>query len=188
MTAAAPLTTPVEEHPMSEKPKKETTKPKAKTKKAREAKPAKLSAVSAAARALAEEGKAMTCPELIDAMAAKGYWKSPGGKTPAATLYSAILREITTKGKESRFTKAERGKFAATGVATTAPEPTPPAPEAPPAAEEPAKAEPEAKQTEPEPEKAERPEPAPEPKKGKQPAARSKGKPGPKSLQKLFKI
>jgi len=45
-------------------------------------------------------------------MAAKGYWTSPGGKTPAATLYSAILREITTKAKESRFVKSERGKFA----------------------------------------------------------------------------
>jgi hypothetical protein len=170
---------------MSEK-KKETAKPKAKTKKAREAKPAKLSAVSAAARVLAEEGKAMTCPELIEAMAAKGYWKSPGGKTPAATLYSAILREITTKGKESRFKKAERGKFTATGVATTAPEGTPSAPEAPPATEQPVKAEPEAKQTEPEPEKTDKP--ASEPDKAKQPAAASKGKPGPKSLQKLFKI
>lgn len=49
---------------------------------------------------------------MIAAMAEKGYWVSPGGKTPAATLYSAILREITTKGKESRFEKTERGKFA----------------------------------------------------------------------------
>jgi hypothetical protein len=45
-------------------------------------------------------------------MAKKGYWTSPGGKTPAATLYSAILREISTKGKDARFTKTERGKFA----------------------------------------------------------------------------
>jgi hypothetical protein len=49
---------------------------------------------------------------LIDAMAAKGYWTSPNGKTPSATLYAAILREITTKARESRFTKTERGKFA----------------------------------------------------------------------------
>jgi hypothetical protein len=34
-----------------------------------------------------------------------------GGATPAATLYSAILREIKAKGKESRFVKTERGKF-----------------------------------------------------------------------------
>lgn len=43
----------------------------------------------------------------------QGLWTSPGGKTPHATLYSAILREITAKGDESRFMKTERGKFAA---------------------------------------------------------------------------
>ena len=32
---------------------------------------------------------------MIDAMTTKGLWTSPGGKTPHATLYSAILREIT---------------------------------------------------------------------------------------------
>jgi hypothetical protein len=53
----------------------------------------------------------MTCPEMIEQMAAKGYWTSPGGATPAATLYSAVLREIKSKGKESRFVKTERGKF-----------------------------------------------------------------------------
>ena len=53
----------------------------------------------------------MTCQELIGAIAAKEYWTSPGGKTPSATLYSAVLREIATKGDQARFTKAERGKF-----------------------------------------------------------------------------
>ncbi len=57
----------------------------------------------------------MTTKEMIDAMGAKGLWKSPGGKTPDRTLYSAILREIITKGKESRFVKTERGRFTATG-------------------------------------------------------------------------
>ncbi len=76
------------------------------------AKAKKLSALDAAARVLGESGQAMTCKELIEAMAAKGYWTSPAGKTPHATLYAAILREITTKAKESRFTKTERGKFA----------------------------------------------------------------------------
>jgi hypothetical protein len=74
----------------------------------------KLSALDAAAKVLAEVGQAMSCQELIGAMAAKGYWTSPGGKTPHATLYSAILREITTKGTASRFVKAERGKFTLT--------------------------------------------------------------------------
>ena len=44
-------------------------------------------------------------------MAARGYWTSPGGKTPAATLYSALLKETRTKGTQSRFTKTGRGKF-----------------------------------------------------------------------------
>jgi hypothetical protein len=76
------------------------------------AKAKKLGCLDAAAKVLSENGQAMNCKEMIDAMAAKGYWTSPGGKTPHATLYSAILREITTKAKESRFTKSERGKFA----------------------------------------------------------------------------
>ena len=76
------------------------------------AKAKKISAVEASVQALAEAGQALTCQEMIAAMAAKDYWTSPGGKTPHATLYSAILREIATKGADSRFVKAERGKFA----------------------------------------------------------------------------
>jgi hypothetical protein len=78
----------------------------------------KLSALDAAAKVLGETGGPMGCKELIGAMAAKGYWSSPGGKTPDATLYSAILREITTRGDASRFRKAGPGKFVqATAVA-----------------------------------------------------------------------
>jgi hypothetical protein len=72
----------------------------------------KLSALGAAAKVLGEAGAPMGCKELIAAMAAKGYWTSPGGKTPDATLYAAILREINAKGEQARFVKAERGKFA----------------------------------------------------------------------------
>jgi hypothetical protein len=72
----------------------------------------KLSGLDAAAKVLAESGEPMTSKEMIDAMAAKGYWTSPGGKTPHATLYSAILRELQIKGAESRFVKTERGRFA----------------------------------------------------------------------------
>src|SRR5262245_56488922 len=57
----------------------------------------KVSALDAAAKILAEEGRPMSCQEMIGAMAAKGYWTSPGGKTPEATLYSAMLRELATK-------------------------------------------------------------------------------------------
>ena len=59
----------------------------------------KMSALDAAAKVLAEAKEPMTTKEMIERMAAKGYWKSPGGKTPHATLYSAILREIQQKGK-----------------------------------------------------------------------------------------
>jgi hypothetical protein len=44
-------------------------------------------------------------------MSAKGYWTSPGGQTPHATLYAAILREINVKGPEARFAKTDRGRF-----------------------------------------------------------------------------
>ena len=75
-----------------------------------------LSCLNAAAKVLAEKGEPMTCKEMIEAMATKGYWTTPGGKTPHATLYSSIAREIRDKGKDSRFKKSERGKFASTGV------------------------------------------------------------------------
>ena len=71
----------------------------------------KLSALDAAAKVLAETGQPMACKEMIEAMAQKGYWSSPGGKTPASTLYSGITKEIATKGKESRFQKTDRGRF-----------------------------------------------------------------------------
>ncbi len=88
------------------------------TKKAKTAgngKPKKLSALDAAAQVLAASKETMNAKEMIDTMAAKGLWTSPGGKTPHATLYSAILREIGTKGKEARFKKTDRGHFAANG-------------------------------------------------------------------------
>ena len=77
-----------------------------------DAKGKKLSAIDAAAKLLAATKGPMNCKELIDAMGSKGLWTSPGGKTPAATLYSALLREINAKGKDARFKKTERGKFA----------------------------------------------------------------------------
>jgi hypothetical protein len=89
--------------------KAETSKRRGSQKKAGGEK--KMSALDAAAKVLSETGQAMNCQELIQAMAQKGYWTSPGGKTPSATLYSAILRETQTKGKDTRFKKTERGKF-----------------------------------------------------------------------------
>lgn len=56
-------------------------------------KPAKkLSQIDAAVAVLSSDP--MNCKAMVEAMTAKGLWSSPGGKTPDATLYSAILREI----------------------------------------------------------------------------------------------
>jgi hypothetical protein len=97
--------------PEAPAPERETRKKAARQKKAAGEK--KLSAIDAAAKVLADTGAAMNCQELIKVMAEKGLWTSPGGKTPSATLYSAILRELQTKGSEARFKKTERGKFSA---------------------------------------------------------------------------
>ncbi|MFG0252395.1 MAG: HTH domain-containing protein [Phycisphaerales bacterium JB038] len=77
--------------------------------------PKRLSALDAAAQVLAKARKPMRAKELIEQMAKQGLWTSPGGKTPEATLYSAMSREITKKGSGSRFKKADRGMFSATG-------------------------------------------------------------------------
>ncbi|MFT3883604.1 MAG: winged helix-turn-helix domain-containing protein [Gemmatales bacterium] len=73
--------------------------------------PKKLSMIKAALQVQQERKVAMTCPELIDVMATEGLWSSPGGKTPAATLYAAISRSIKDLGKASPFRRTERGRF-----------------------------------------------------------------------------
>ncbi len=78
----------------------------------RQRKPKRVSALDAAAQVMAKAGKPMRAKELIAAMADQKLWTSPGGKTPHATLYAAMVREINTKGKASRFIKVGRGTFA----------------------------------------------------------------------------
>ena len=70
-----------------------------------------LSGLDAAAKVLQESGKELNVKEILEAVITKGYWKSPDGKTPSATIYSSIIREIAAKGKDARFRKTERGKF-----------------------------------------------------------------------------
>jgi hypothetical protein len=113
-------TTPPAEPTPTDTPTPETTSQDAKPRRTRgkkaqphpDGQPAKLSAIDAAAKVLGETGQPMNCPEMIGAMAAQGYWSSPAGKTPAGTLYSAILREVQVRGDDARFVKAARGKFA----------------------------------------------------------------------------
>ena len=83
-----------------------------KAKKQKADKPKRVSALDAAAEVLKASDAPMRAKEMIEAMAARGLWSSPNGKTPEATLYSAILREINTKGAAARFRKTERGLFA----------------------------------------------------------------------------
>jgi hypothetical protein len=72
----------------------------------------KPSMVSAALQVLGESKKSMTCKDLVQAMATKGLWASPNGKTPANTLYSAFLRLIQNQGKAAPVRKADKGSFA----------------------------------------------------------------------------
>ena len=115
------VTVPRDEREAPAKPAK-ATKPKA-AKPGKEPKPAKtptksapprLSALDAAAQVLVAGDKPMRVKDLIEQMEAKKLWKSPGGKTPEATLYAAMLREIQAKKSEARFKKVERGLFIAT--------------------------------------------------------------------------
>jgi len=70
-------------------------------------KEAKMSALDAAAKVLAEAKEPMAARAIVDAAFAKNYWKSDG-LTPWATLYSAMIREISTKGQKSRFERGDR--------------------------------------------------------------------------------
>jgi HB1, ASXL, restriction endonuclease HTH domain len=101
---------------VASEPAQTAAKPKRRRKAPAEPQEKKLSALDAAAKVLAETRTPMSCQELIGAMAGKGYWTSPGGKTPAATLYSAMLREIAVKAAQARFAKTGRGHFAYQGA------------------------------------------------------------------------
>ena len=72
-----------------------------------------MSLLDAAAHLLSLDGKpALRCQTLVNLAVSRGLWTPGDGKTPSNTLYASILREIKKKGDDSRFVKAERGKFA----------------------------------------------------------------------------
>lgn len=89
---------------------------KAADKSATQAQPGKgMSCLDAAEAVLKAQGRPLRCQEMIDLMKQQGLW-STTAPTPHATLYSAILREISSKGSASRFRKAERGLFELAGA------------------------------------------------------------------------
>jgi len=84
-----------------------------KAKKAKAAKPKgerKPGILTLAADVLKDAKAPMDCKAIVEKVLAKGLWQTKG-KTPAATLYAAIIREIATKGKDARFRKTDRGLF-----------------------------------------------------------------------------
>ena len=88
---------------------------KAKAKKAKAPREKKPSLLDLAAEVLAKAKEPMDCKTIIEKVLATGRWQTKGA-TPAATLYSALLRENQKKGKDSRFRKVGRGQLA---LATT---------------------------------------------------------------------
>jgi hypothetical protein len=76
----------------------------------RRTKERKPGGLDAAARVLREAGVPMNCGDIVKTALEKGYWQT-GGKTPSATIYAAILREINVKGADARFRKTARGHF-----------------------------------------------------------------------------
>lgn len=70
----------------------------------------KTGCLDAAVHVLEEAGEPLTCGQMMEQILERGLWITTG-RTPSATLYSAILREIQRKGDDARFVLAERGKF-----------------------------------------------------------------------------
>jgi len=63
-----------------------------------------------AAEVLAKAKEPLDCKTIVEKVLASGRWQTKG-KTPEATLYSAITREISKKGNDARFEKVDRGQF-----------------------------------------------------------------------------
>jgi hypothetical protein len=101
----------------AKKPKKAATTPATRTKATRAAtatatpkKAVRTSVLDAAAQVLSASDGPMTCQGIVDVILEAKMW-STTGKTPAASLNAALHRDIAKRGKESRFRKAERGRF-----------------------------------------------------------------------------
>ncbi len=70
----------------------------------------KMSALDAAAQVLAAAETPLNTKMIVERMIAQGLWTT-GGKTPSATLFASLIREIATKGEQARFKKTDRGLF-----------------------------------------------------------------------------
>lgn len=68
------------------------------------------SVLDAAHKVLQEAGTPLDAQTICERALAEGYWKT-NGKTPQATIYAAMIREIAAKGPTARFKKVDRGQF-----------------------------------------------------------------------------
>lgn len=80
-------------------------------KKPKAAKERRPSGLDLAAKVLAASKEPLAARTIAERAIAAG-WKT-SGKTPHATLYAAIIREIAAKGSSARFKKTDRGLFTA---------------------------------------------------------------------------
>jgi hypothetical protein len=77
--------------------------------KARKPAAPRKSLANAAILVLADAKEPMNAKAVVERATADGLYKPGGGKTPEATLYSAMLRD-----KKARFQKADRGVWTLT--------------------------------------------------------------------------
>lgn len=96
--------------PKTAKSAKPRSKPAPKADTAPTDKPRRLSGLDAAAEVLCAAGEPMKVAAITERAREQGLW-SPAGKTPAATLNSALVRDIAAKSGASRFRKHSRGLF-----------------------------------------------------------------------------
>ena len=100
LVEANPVTEPVEVEEVTENPIPAEERSTAKPEK-------KKSLLTAAAEILQQTGEALSAIELIAKVQEAGLWEPQAGKTPANTLYAAILREMNTK-ENPRFARGEK--------------------------------------------------------------------------------
>ncbi|MFN3167775.1 MAG: winged helix-turn-helix domain-containing protein [Phycisphaeraceae bacterium] len=98
--------------------KKVAVKKKPTTQSSKSEKKSPKGCLEAAITVLGKSKKPMGCKTLMDAILEQKLWSTQGA-TPHQTLSSAIQREITKKGKASRFVKVERGLFTINKAAAT---------------------------------------------------------------------
>ena len=76
-----------------------------------------MSGLDYAARLLGESKEPLNTMTIAERAIAAGWTTS--GATPHATLYSAMIREISIKGSAARFKKVKRGLFTSNAKAAT---------------------------------------------------------------------